>query len=175
MPPDVPISVPSSRTCASTSSSRIEPCGVSRTRRSSSARSSGRVAAPGQRGQQRQRRTGQRLDRHVARAADLFQEVIRQERNVLAPLPERRQLDANQREAFVEIAAEPAFLDGGLEAGIDGRDGPDVELDAAAVAQDGFAIAKDAVQLALHARRHLAAGSAGTACRRRLRPAATRG
>ena len=57
--------------------------------------------------------------------------MVRQERNVLAALAERRQLDADQRQPLVEIAAQAPFFDGALEAGIDGRDRPDVELERA--------------------------------------------
>ena len=117
----------------------------------------GGVAPPGQRGQKRQRRPRQCLDWHAAPATDLLQEMVREEWNVLAALMERRQLDPDEREAFVEIATQAAFLDDALEAGIDGRNRPDVELDARAIARENrFAITQHAMQLALDARRHLA-------------------
>ena len=148
-PPTDVISLLSSRTCASRSSSRIDPCGVRSTRRSSSARSSG--AFP-RHGSAASSVTADRVSVLIGTpfdSADLLEEVIRKERHVLAPLSQRRQLDTNQRQPVVEIATQTAFFNGALEAGIDRGDRTDVQLEAAAIArQHRFTIAQHAMELA---------------------------
>ena len=70
-----------------------------------------RIAAPRQRGHQRQGGPCERLDGLAVRATQLFEEVRRQDRYVFAPLPERGNLDADEREPLVQIRAEAAFVE----------------------------------------------------------------
>src|SRR5207245_5800875 len=87
------------------------------------------VASPRQRGDQRQRRPRQRLGWNAERRADVADEVVRERWNVLAAVPERRQIDRDDRESAIEILAHSSVLDGAVEPGFDARHRSDVATD----------------------------------------------
>src|SRR6266542_2239716 len=87
----------------------------------------------------------------------MFEEPLRQDRDFVAPLAERRQRDAHDVQPEEEILAEPSFRDGALEIAIGGRDDPDVDVDIPAPAEPReLAVLEDLQQLRLQRRMHLA-------------------
>ena len=76
----------------------------------------------------------QRLAGQVVVPAGLLDEVPGQQRDVLAPLAQRRQRDRDDVQAVVEVLAELAFLDHLAQVGVGGRDDARVELDRARLA-----------------------------------------
>ena len=62
-------------------------------------------------------------------ACRLGEVVLQQQRDVLAPLPERRGIDADDVQAVIQIFAKARFLDGAREVLVGGGDDADVDLD----------------------------------------------
>src|SRR5262249_23625353 len=111
------------------------------------------ISAPGECGKERQRGSCQRLDRTSVRLTKFFQEVGSQDRNVLPPLAERRHVDSNQRQTFVQICANPSLVQRRVDGPIDGRHGPHVESHwLSTVADKHFAIAQHTNEPCLNAR-----------------------
>ena len=73
------------------------------------------VAAPRQRRDERQRRSRQHLRRHAQICADFADEIVGERRDVLAPAPQRRHVDADHREALEQLVADPSVLQRGVE------------------------------------------------------------
>src|SRR5437667_264663 len=87
----------------------------------------------------------------------LREEMLGEERNVLATLPERRQGDRNDVDPVVQILPEPAFCDRLVEVPVGRRNHPDVGLklfEPAEAAEAPFL--QDPKELDLHDRAHLA-------------------
>ena len=61
--------------------------------------------------------------------------MLGEDEHVVASFAERRQLQGDDGEAVIEIEAEATFSDDGLEIGARGREQPDVDGDAACVAE----------------------------------------
>ena len=115
------------------------------------------VARPGVL-QQRLHRLGVDLgDRRGAHRRELFEEVHRQQRDVLGPVAERRQVDPDHVQAVEEVGAEPAHLDLVLQPLVARGDDPDVDLDRLGPADPlERARLEHAEQLRLHRRRDVA-------------------
>jgi alpha-D-ribose 1-methylphosphonate 5-triphosphate synthase subunit PhnL len=96
------------------------------------------------------------------------EKVLRQQRNVLAPLAQRRQLRRDHVEAVVQVLAELAAGDRLLQVAVGGRDDAHVDL-ARSVAADGphLAFLQHAQQLDLQLQRHVADLVEEQRCRRR--------
>ena len=60
--------------------------------------------------------------------AELFEKVLDQQRNVFAPVAQRRQIDVDDVEPVVEILAEFLFLHHLAQVRIGGRENPHVDL-----------------------------------------------
>src|SRR6185503_14016628 len=88
---------------------------------------------------------------------DLPQEVLDEQRNVLAALAQRRQMNVDDVEAVVEVLAERALDHQILEILMRGRDHARIDLDRLRAA-DGphLLLLKDAQQLDLEPHRHVA-------------------
>ena len=68
---------------------------------------------------------------------ELVEEVLRQQRNILGPLAERRELDREDAEPVVQVFAERLLADGLLEVAVGGGDDPDVDLSGATCRRPG--------------------------------------
>src|SRR5262249_30725839 len=91
-------------------------------------------------------------------AAELAQEVPRQEYDVVASLPERGHVDADHLQAVVEILPEALFLAHLLEALVRGRHDPEIDGDRVRAAHAlELARLDEAQQHGLRAERHLGA------------------
>ena len=87
----------------------------------------------------------------------LREEVLGEQRDVLAPLAQRRQHDRDDVEAVVQVLAEPALGDGLGQVLVGGGDDPDVGLQFLEAADAAEApLLQHAQQLHLHHRAHLA-------------------
>jgi len=89
--------------------------------------------------------------------ADLTQEIIRQGRNVLAPVAEGWHVDANHRKPTVQLVADASFGNGGIETRVDAMLGAgwadevrnliaEVPADAPAWKASGYAAMRDHVE-----------------------------
>ena len=94
----------------------------------------------------------------LALVGEAPQEVVDQERDVLAPLAQRRQRDRDDVQAEEEILAEVAGPDHGLEVAVGGGDEAHVHLDRACVPprRSKALLLQDAQQLHLRAARQVA-------------------
>ena len=97
--------------------------------------------------------------RHMTRrhllGAELLEEVLHQQRNVVAPLAQRGQLHRDHVEAIEEILAERALGDHLREIGVGRGDDADVDLDGVRVADAlELALLQHAQQLRLQRRAH---------------------
>src|SRR5262245_36807617 len=58
---------------------------------------------------------------------NFFKEVLDQEPDIIAALPQRRKKDTDDFETFQQIAAEMTGLDFGDQVSVSGRDQPDID------------------------------------------------
>ena len=87
--------------------------------------------------------------------AQLLQEVLHQQRDVVAPLAQRRQLHRNHVEPVEQILAERAVRDHPVEIGVGRGDDPHVDLDGVRVADPlELALLQHPQQLRLQRRAH---------------------
>ena len=75
-----------------------------------------------------QERVVVRIQKLFVLLAELFEEVLDQQRNVFAPVAQRRQIDVDDVEPVVEILAEFLFFHHLAQVGIGGRQNPHVHL-----------------------------------------------
>ena len=88
---------------------------------------------------------------------ELVEEELRQQRDVLRPLAERRELDREDAEAVVQVLAERLLADGLEQVAIGGGDDPDVDLHRRRAADPvELVLLQDAEQLGLGLERELA-------------------
>ena len=93
----------------------------------------------------------------AVRGGELLEKVLDQERDVVAPLAQGRELDADDLEAVIEVLAELPFGDGVGQVAMRGRDQADVDLDRLVAAHaDDLAAFEHAQQLDLDRNRHVA-------------------
>jgi len=109
---------------------------------------------PGESRKQQLGRLAQGFVRQLRPAAAVVDEERRQGWNVLAPISQGQEVDANPRHQFMEIVSNTTFLNGLVIVVLDRRNGADVESHRIAL-DDDFSAAKDASQASLHASRHL--------------------
>ena len=90
-------------------------------------------------------------------ADELLEEMVDQQRDVVAPLAQRRELDADDLEAMIKVLAELPLGDGVGQVAVGGRDQTDVDLDRLVGAHaDDLAAFEHAEQLDLDRDRHVA-------------------
>ena len=96
-------------------------------------------------------------DRLPLDAIEPGDEVIHEQRDVLPPLAQRRDLDPHHVDAVVEVGPEGPFLDAPLEVAVGGGDHADVRAQGSRATDDVVGpVLQDAQQLHLQARRHVA-------------------
>ena len=99
----------------------------------------------------------QRPDVALIPLAELFDEVIAQERNVLAPLPQRRHTERDGVDAEVEVLAQAPVPERRVHVDVGRADEPEVHAHVAVAAQRPVAaLLQNAQQLGLQVRGHLA-------------------
>src|SRR6185436_11049433 len=86
-----------------------------------------------------------------------FEEVLREQRHIVTPLPQRREVDADDVQAIVEVLAEAAVLHLLLQIDVGGGNDADVDLDRLHAAEaHELTLLHDAQQLGLRLDRHVA-------------------
>ena len=97
------------------------------------------------------------FDLLAVRGGELLDKIVDQDRDVLAPLAERRQADGDDLEPVVQVAAERALFDRFLEIAIGGGEDADVDLDRRVGADAGdLAVFDHPEEFDLRGQRHVA-------------------
>src|SRR5688572_14810098 len=115
------------------------------------------VARPAVPDQQMIGRRRNRADRLLVPRIELRQKVIAEERNILAPLPERRHAQGDRIDPEVQILAQFPLAQRHVEIDVRRADQPEVDVhEPVAADRPVLTLLQDAQQLGLEVRRHLA-------------------